>query len=202
MSAAYISVSSDSWGQVSVSTNGVRSSVWKTTDAGATWDRQVFTETSWLRGVHFINEQNGWITGDAGLLGRTTDSGTTWQKLNMGTSQALYGVSFNGSNGLVGGSNSTVFASTDGGASWLKPRNTGTKNRVDGLYFFDEQLGFAAADTSLLRTTDGGQSWQLLGLTVSSSMSPPAICFWNREKGWLANGNVARTTGRGTHLAG
>ena len=103
MSAAYISVSSDSWGQVSVSTNGVRSSVWKTTDAGATWDRQVFTETSWLRGVHFINEQNGWITGDAGLLGRTTDSGTTWQKLDMGTSQALYGVSFNGSNGLVGG---------------------------------------------------------------------------------------------------
>ncbi len=197
MSALYISVSTDSWGQVSVSTNGVKSSVWKTTDAGATWDQQVFTEPSWLRGVHFINEQTGWITGDAGLLGMTTDSGTTWQKFDLGTSQALYGVAFNGSNGLVGGANATVFASNDGGASWLKPRNTGTKSRVDGLYFFDEELGFAVADTSLLRTKDGGQSWQLLGLTVSSSLSPPAICFWNREKGWLANGKVARTTDGG-----
>jgi len=45
--------------------------IWELADLG----QPVFT---WLRGISFFDDQNGWMVGGYGLILRTTDAGKTW----------------------------------------------------------------------------------------------------------------------------
>lgn len=62
---------------------GERGTVLHTTDGGAGWQAQASGVRTSLRGVHFLDEQRGWVVGkanrqDKSLILRTEDSGTTW----------------------------------------------------------------------------------------------------------------------------
>ena len=56
--------------------------------------------TGTFNDIHFINNQEGWVVGDFGVIGNTTDGGTLWvTQTNPDTQdRSLYGVFFLDSN--------------------------------------------------------------------------------------------------------
>jgi photosystem II stability/assembly factor-like uncharacterized protein len=61
--------------------------VWRTTDAGASWENVFNEENYYLNAVYFVNENTGWAAGYYDRVGmkepaiiKTNDGGLTWQK--------------------------------------------------------------------------------------------------------------------------
>jgi photosystem II stability/assembly factor-like uncharacterized protein len=46
------------------------------------WERRSLgtTALTWLRGMHWLDAQRGWVVGGEGVIVRTTDGGTTWRR--------------------------------------------------------------------------------------------------------------------------
>ncbi|MBK9096993.1 MAG: T9SS type A sorting domain-containing protein [bacterium] len=56
----------------------VRGAILKTSDGGTTWNEQFFELDKTLNGVHFVNENIGWVVGDSGTVLHTTNGGVTF----------------------------------------------------------------------------------------------------------------------------
>ncbi len=52
-----------------------------TKNGGATWEIQFAKRGTYLFGIYFIDNQNGWAVGEGGLLIHTTDGGKLWSLL-------------------------------------------------------------------------------------------------------------------------
>jgi photosystem II stability/assembly factor-like uncharacterized protein len=50
----------------------------KTTNTGINWAVQTTNTNIFLRDIHFLNENTGWVVGDSGLILKTTTGGTTF----------------------------------------------------------------------------------------------------------------------------
>ncbi len=142
--------------------------VLRTTDGGATWRTQVIASGGFpfaLRGVSFLDRENGLIVGDNIYL--TRDGGATWQ-LRLGGVLLLFAVSFvDVENAFAVGfgrfpvGRDNMFVSTsDGGVTWKKHRITSPSLLYD-LSFPDAANGTVVGKVgTILRTTDGGASWE------------------------------------------
>ena len=99
-----------------------------------------------LHDVYFMDNQNGLVVGDNGLMLKTTDGGATWEKMEVdmrppGARQRPGGPPGGGGPpaGMFGG----------GGASPLYH-----------IYFMDENAGYIIGGRgTILKTEDGGKTW-------------------------------------------
>lgn len=145
--------------------------VFKTTNGGDTWT-DVFTGTfysSGFRTVFFLNQNEGWIAGDYGIIRKTTNGGANWSSLMLGSSSSsnsntwVTDIFFLDSlNGWFIGEDGLISKTTDGGATWVKQRNgTGLNGNgiVNKIRFIDALNGFATVAGELYKTTDGGSTW-------------------------------------------
>lgn len=100
----------------------------RTDDGGTNWDTLDVPGYGILRGVDFINENEGWAVGEFGIIVHTVDGGYTWTPQTSGTGAHLFDVDFiDESNGIVPGDSCLILYTRDGGQNW---------NRADiRLYF-------------------------------------------------------------------
>jgi photosystem II stability/assembly factor-like uncharacterized protein len=93
--------------------------VFRTTDGGTNWSPQVVPGGArLLRGVTFVNANEGWACGRNGTIIHTSDGGNSWELQNSGQDTTLFDVSFAGPLlGLIAG-NSKILRTTDGGQHW------------------------------------------------------------------------------------
>lgn len=83
------------------------------------------------RSIYFLNEQQGWIGGDLGVVLRTRDGGETWQASQLPTDVMIRGVLFLREDlGWAIGDNGEYFYSEDGGVSWSYGRTLGRQPLV------------------------------------------------------------------------
>ena len=68
--------------------------IYATTDGGKTWQHQLGEPLDNFRDVMFLDEQNGWIAGDNGVLLSTEDGGENWKRLESGTTDRIVDVHF------------------------------------------------------------------------------------------------------------
>ena len=163
--------------------------VLKSTDNGQTFtkiDAKAFDGKS-LKGVHFVDENRGWIvtyntltptkSGNAGYIYRTTDGGETWE-VQFETEAALFNLHFiDKQTGWVVGDRRSVFATIDGGNRWdFVTRDTNERHKKSygqpdylgneplhtfTLYdidFVDAQNGWIVGDLGvILHTSSGGK---------------------------------------------
>ena len=172
--------------------------VLKTTDNGQTFtqiDGQVFGGNQSLKGVHFIDENRGWIvtyspptsthSEKAGYIYQTTDGGETWD-VQFETEAALFNLHFiDKQTGWVVGDKRSIFATTDGGNTW-NFLTQGTNERHKSSYGQPDYLGneplhtFTLYDIDFVDTQNG---WIVGDLGVILHTSSGGKEKWKHQRG-------------------
>lgn len=155
-----------------------RSSILKTTNAGASWSEQVLDDCI-LSDIEFVNPMIGWAAGvtrgRSGLLYKTGDGGMKWDVADSNAAGFRYvSIHFlDDLQGWVGGWNDTasiVLRTSDGGTTWQRSIHQGID--INDLFFLDPLTGWIVGqDGSVRKSTDGGMTWQTV-LRVPDPINP------------------------------
>lgn len=140
--------------------------IFRTDDGGANWRLARAGGGEGLTDMHFIDRDNGWAVGGAGVL-RTSDGGEQWGWVTRCTSENGY---LSGSaihfldryTGWMSGLGQ-VMKTVDGGLTWVRvplPLGTGEHPRLFDLHFPDPMHGWAVGENgTIVATRDGGYTW-------------------------------------------
>ncbi len=149
-------------------TVGVSGAVYKTTDAGQSWQEQRSNTTYSLSSIYFLDDQNGFIGGANCTLLSTTNGGTTWKADSITfipTGAASIGsVYFSDKlNGWILASTSAagyILSTTNGGTNWTV--NLTTTKTLNKFNFSEVNKGIACGkDAATLYYTTDGSTWNL-----------------------------------------
>jgi photosystem II stability/assembly factor-like uncharacterized protein len=121
-----------------------------------------------IRDIQMVDELNGWLVGDGGLVLSTSNGGRSWQGLTQIPSCGLldgidwYSVATEGNHvWVVGAPGSVVLYSPDAGRSW-KLLPTGQSLPLYAITFPTAQFGVASGALGTILTTDnGGRTWTI-----------------------------------------
>jgi len=125
-----------------------------------------------LYGVHFTNDDDGYVVGWGASAGamvlQTTDAGENWNSTNMSTGAFVFSVTSTNANNIYaagclnGGAAGAVFKSNNAGGSWTNSTFSTTYGMYD-VEFADEQIGYTCGWLGkIYKTTNGGNNWSPL----------------------------------------
>ena len=174
------------------------------------WLPQVNPESRALRGVHFIDANNGWAVGivsaiyqQTGYVINTTNRGDQWDIQSLGIAKALGDVEFTSAQvGWAAGASGLVVKSTDGGASWTR-KVTGDTSQYEGLSFLNDTLGWVVGkNDAVMYTNDGGTSWE--SRSTGSGINLTEVEFVSQDSGWVVGfgGSIFFTDDGGLNWTG
>jgi len=150
-----------------------------------------------FREIYFLDLNNGWVSGDGGIILYATNVGVNWKKQKSGVSSNLYGIHFHNKNhGWAAGAGGTILHTEDGGNKW-NIQKSGISANLYSIYFSSGTHGWAAGDGgTIVHTEDGGNTgWlqRLLGgpgswKTQKSNTSERlrSVHFIDDKHGWIA----------------
>ena len=134
-----------------------------------------FLQSNIMEGLHavfFLNEKDGFVSGQEGGIYKTTDSAKTWIKQNSTDTLPVRDLFFldHLTGFAVGGQNSCggtgciipggfILKTTNGGNTWVKIYTPLQKIEISSIYFINATTGFCVGDNLILKTTDSGQTW-------------------------------------------
>jgi len=139
---------------------GAFGSIYRTADAGGSWQAQESGTLQPLFDVDFIDEQRGWIVGRLGTILHSNDGGATWRKQDSGVDKHLFAVDFFDANrGVAVGDWGVILTTADGGATW-QGRDLGEDVIFNGVAMVDSSVALIAGELgTILRSDDGGATW-------------------------------------------
>src|SRR5262249_20656388 len=127
-----------------------------------------------LKGVWFVDANNGWIAGDGGKILKTTDGGTNWSTVSSPAGATnLKGVTFvDSSHGWISGDNSTILFYN--GSSWsAQTAPASAKNSLAVAAPSTSRVIFGCDTGHMEITSTGGTTWMSLGTqNVELAFSP------------------------------
>jgi len=154
----------------STATNGLaygdpvasRWSIWRTTDAGSTWDSTGIklmvtgTEAGWNNAM-YMNGSSVYFGTNNTKIYYSTNGGTNWTAQPTTGELNSYSIQFNdASNGLMGGA--TMQKTTNGGALWATLTAPGTGN-ISGITGGGTNWAFVRQAAIIYGTTNNGTTW-------------------------------------------
>ena len=157
--------------------------------------READYETSYSD-VIFVDQHNGWVVGENGLIIHTNDGGKSWEYQQKGEISELYSVDFIDS--LRGWATGSDFDSTTGLflGKILRTDNGGEKwsiyetgyNVFYDICFVDSSRGWAVGLNGVIyHTTDGGVSWKQQPSGTTRTLI--SVVFIDSLTGWVAAGS-------------
>lgn len=209
--------------------SGSGSTVLRTTDGGATWQKlNVTNETLDFRDVDAIDAQTAYIlsigNGPNSRIYKTTDAGQTWklQFKNDDEKAFLDAMSFwDANHGIVFGDSVNqqfyILTTADGGNTWSRvpPANLPPAQGNEGAFaasgtniaLFGKSHAWigtgAAAKSRVLHTSDGGHTWQVADTPLASGQSSGifSIAFRDAKHGVVAGGDYTKEAEAVNNLA-
>jgi photosystem II stability/assembly factor-like uncharacterized protein len=165
-----------------------RGAIFRTINAGLTWEQFNYSLASDLEALKFVDEDNGWAVGKDVIL-HTDDGGKKWT-IQFNDSIIFLGLDFvNKNKGWVVGYSSgkgKILATIDGGKSWVLQLDNIPIIRA--IRFIDENNGFAVGnDAVVLKTTNGGKDWEKVQFSYSYIFFD--VFFINKLSGFLCGGS-------------
>jgi photosystem II stability/assembly factor-like uncharacterized protein len=200
--------------------SGAGSTVLRTTDGGATWQKLTVTSDELdFRDIDAVDAETAYVlaigTGPASRIYKTTDAGKTWtmQFRNEDPKAFLDAMSFwDANNGIVFGDSVDgqlyIMTTDDGGRVWSRVPTaslppalenegafaaSGTNIAVFGKSHAWIGTG-AAAKARVLRTSDGGRTWQVANTPLAAGPSSGifSIAFRDAKNGVIAGGDYRK----------
>jgi photosystem II stability/assembly factor-like uncharacterized protein len=167
--------------------------VWKTTDAGATWNR-VADLQSVGTAISFINANTG-VAGTGGLWGleKTTNGGINWNKIvNPGATQkTLWDVQILSNTVAVAvGDTSIIIRTSDAGLTWsMIPNPLSATGSLQRVCFSTPNTGWAVGTPNkILKTTDGGLTWVRKYIGFDNNANVYGVSFIDDNTGIIIAG--------------
>lgn len=156
----------------------------------------------YYHGLHFVDQNDGWVVGDSGKLLHTNDGGNSWYIQESGTNVSLKCVYFaSAQRGWIGGGYNSIGMTTNGGVTWIWQHPVGESRRTFmAMSFVNEYTGWLADNYGgILHTEDGGMTWvsQISGTTWAIT----SVQFLDATEGWATATNrvVLHTTDGGNN---
>jgi photosystem II stability/assembly factor-like uncharacterized protein len=138
-----------------------------------------------LYSVDFIDEANGWVVGEGGIILHTTDGGRMWEiqhdLLIRGTFTSVDFV--DRENGWIVGEGGYIFRTENGGTSWERQSCPVNYDLYD-VFFLNKKQGWSLGYGTILHTENGGADWHLQE-PVTFEYSGHGITFVDSTKGWI-----------------
>ena len=120
---------------------------------GSAWEWQAGPAGSY-NAIFFLNDNEGWVVGNSGLIGHTSDGGTNWHQQNHSNSpisNAFYDVFFiDSKQGWAVGAIGTIAQTTDGGETWTAHRTQDTTSFFRSVYFPSLNIGYVCGNNGAL----------------------------------------------------
>ncbi|MFZ4522512.1 MAG: YCF48-related protein [Bacteroidales bacterium] len=150
--------------------------IYKTMDAGITWDSMYWETDEYLNASCFPDVQHGFVVCSGGKIIRTLDGGYTWAPYYFQKPINLNCVYFASSLvGYTAGSYGYILKTTNGGNDW-NAVHVDSSMRLRSMVFTGTNTGFVTGDNGLvMKTTDGGSTWTSQHLSDSASFSSIAM---------------------------
>ncbi|MFC1966715.1 WD40/YVTN/BNR-like repeat-containing protein [Chloroflexota bacterium] len=154
-----------------------------------------------LRGVDFIDANNGWVAAYDGIIIHTTDGGNTWSLQYDGPQYFLNDIDFvDANNGWAVGTDGTILHTSDGGVTWDTQANV-YRHALLSVDFVDANTGWVSGTQSgIWHTNDGGATWTYQSSGIPTSPNGDLyIDFADSNNGWVVNygGRISHTTDGG-----
>lgn len=200
--------------------SGAGSTVLRTTDGGATWQKLTVTSDALdFRDIDAVDAQTAYVlaigNGPASRIYKTTDAGKTWtmQFRNEDDKAFLDAMSFwDANNGIVFGDSVDgqlyIMTTNDGGHVWSRVPTTNLPPALEGEGAFAASgtniavfgkshawIGTGAAATArVLRTSDRGRTWQVANTPLAAGPSAGifSIAFRDAKHGAVAGGDYKK----------
>lgn len=158
----------------------------KSYDDGLTWtfmETPAYTPPTYkdIWDVAFIDDMQGIIVGDDGMIALTTDGGATWNQpataqAIFGTTRAYAAVYHSDGKIWVCGYEGKIAHSSDHGQTWVRQGLGVTTVIAYGMSMNEQGIGFVALNNTgsptqskILKTTDFGDTWTLENLTITGN---------------------------------
>ncbi|MBI2419437.1 MAG: T9SS type A sorting domain-containing protein, partial [Ignavibacteriales bacterium] len=177
-------------GWVTSKTANASGTIFKTTDAGATWTQQslgngLTGSSTQVYGFQMLNENVGWALNYTPRPYKTTDGGATWTLQNLVDNFGgfLYDVKmFDENNGFLVGSSGRVYKTTNSGTNWDTVSIPTRSYALYKLLFVDANNAFISGATgTIFKSTNGGSTWDLENTAGSTMYSIAASGVNNGE---------------------
>ncbi|MBU1056106.1 MAG: hypothetical protein KKC46_20120, partial [Proteobacteria bacterium] len=162
-------------------------------------------------GIHFIDNNKGWIVGDMGLAAMTSDGGENWKQVVILKEGAFKDIFFVGDAGWIVGDGGLILHSDNGGKSWDR-QTSDIDTALLKVFFINKKEGFAVgAEGSILKTNNGGTSWEVISLDLLNFLPQALIergiitinlydvIFLDEFSGWIVgdSGTILHTSDGG-----
>ncbi|MEI7726670.1 MAG: YCF48-related protein [Bacteroidota bacterium] len=177
--------------------------VLRTINGGASWEKVPMGPVT-PYALFFIDQNTGWIVGEAGKIMKSTDGGVTWAIKPGGTTAELHDVTFSDPHhgwavGHVwtGGYTSVVLRTSDGGESWEYQELPGGQ-WLYSVTFPDSLNGWISGSYGhIFHTQNGGITWEQQANLTSNYLF--TIDFVNANTGWATGsyGTILKTNNGG-----
>jgi photosystem II stability/assembly factor-like uncharacterized protein len=185
--------------------------VYKTTNAGASWNL-VFTQSlGFITGIWMKTAQQGfmvgWPTGGRWSLWRTSNGGINWDSTGMyipesnpsnwSFENSLY---YSGSYIWFGSRGRGIYHSTDDGNTWvLQDLTSGGFPYPSALWFDNLNTGFSSGNLNIIKTVNGGANWVIMNGTAGTEVVRGITGYGNEW--WYVrdlDSNIYHSTDEGT----
>ncbi|MEW6554174.1 MAG: YCF48-related protein [Actinomycetota bacterium] len=186
--------------------------IFRSTDGGATWERQGSPATipdAPLQAVAAIDPLTCWAVGESangyGTILRTEDGGATWERQGSPATIPDVGLgkisAVDRDTAWVVGTPGVILFTADGGATWTQKQTADIPPvLLQGVYALDADNVWVTGDTyggygTIFRTEDGGASWQRKG---SAAEVPDAALLdvhaSDYDTAWIASAGALGST--------
>jgi photosystem II stability/assembly factor-like uncharacterized protein len=177
-----------------------------TAGAVTLWSPQTAPATvsgSFLQGVDFVNQNDGWAVSNNGRIIATTDGGSTWFQ-QISTGHNLTSVSFtNASDGIAVGFSDAVYFTTNGGSTWTAAATPPTGgSSLFGVSMVNSHDAWTVGTVGVIfASTDGGNTWAAETSGTAHDLS--GVDFVSATSGYAVgqDGAIEATTNGGTTWA-
>lgn len=163
----FVSISSNSSGDLFAISNGTKGRIYKSTNAGLNWT--TIDSLNFNLQKIFFADNFGYCSGMKGNIIRSSDNGTTWTLNTTFTANYATDIKFINGNGFCIADNQIVYKTTDNGNNWAQSLNHQSSSFVLNPLTANSCLVFGAGAYSggdfgtwsgkLIQTTNAGDNW-------------------------------------------